>query len=88
VSKLTVNYTYFKEGLLTPVIPTENKKDITPNGVWILNAESSAQETSIKVPFFPCALMELIPEEICEYIQNNRESTRRIHFSPSCGGPP
>jgi len=95
-TKRTVNYNNFKEedyfdrGYLDSgdsYFTKENEQD----KAWIiLAAESSAQEKSVgaSTPFFPRALWDLIPEEVCEYIRNNREPTRRTRPPPPRGGPP
>jgi len=66
-----------------------NEQDPIPNNAWtIIAAKSLAQEKGVGAPFFPCALWDLIPEEVREYIWNNQESTRLIRPPPPRGGPP
>jgi len=93
-SKRTINYTNFKEeayfdcGYLDAGISYFTKKSEQDNAWTILAAESSAQEKGVGAPFFPRALWDLIPEEVCECIRNNREPTRRTRPPPPRGGPP
>jgi hypothetical protein len=93
-SKRTVNYTNFKEedyfdpGYLDAGDSYFTKENEQDNAWTILAAESSAQEKVVGAPFFPRALWDLIPEEVREYIRNNREPTRRTRPPPPRGGPP
>jgi hypothetical protein len=94
--KRTVNYTNFKEedyfdrGYLDAGDSYFTKENEQDNAWTILAAESSAQEKRVGAltPLFPRAIWDLITEEVCEYIRNNREPTCCTRPPPPLGGPP